>query len=464
REGPETCNTYNMMKLSRQLFLTSGNVRYIDYYERAMYNHILSSQHPGHGGLVYFTPMRPGHYRVYSNPEKTFWCCVGSGIENHTKYGELIYAHSSNGLYVNLFVPSKVDWKDKGLALVQETTYPESEQSMLTLSLDQSQRFDINVRHPQWLADGEMIIEINGESIPSESQSGSYMRINRMWSDGDQIRVHLPMSTYGEYMPDGSPYMAILHGPLVMAAPTTTDHTEGLIADDSRMGQVSPGILYPRSAMPMLVIDDDRWMERVQRNSSQPLSLDISEILYPSDEGKELQLVPFYQVHDTRYILYWQTGTKEEVKHMREELAEKEGALMDMENQTIARVRPGQQQPESEHNFQGENTSTGVLMNQHWRQSTNWFSYDMNDPGREARVLRLIYYGGDANRHFHIYFNDNHLAEVRLDGSDENRFSERSYALPVWVVDGREDGIHTVRFEAVEGSTTGRIADVRILR
>ena len=134
-QGPETCNTYNMLRLTKMLYQNSGDVdnsnkpdpRYVDYYERALYNHILSSQEPDKGGFVYFTPMRPGHYRVYSQPETSMWCCVGSGLENHTKYGEFIYAHQQDTLYVNLFIPSQLNWKEQGVTLTQETLFPDDE-------------------------------------------------------------------------------------------------------------------------------------------------------------------------------------------------------------------------------------------------------------------------------------------------------------------------------------------------
>lgn len=464
REGPETCNTYNMMRLAMQHYLTSKDLTYIDYYERALYNHILSSQHPEHGGLVYFTPMRPGHYRVYSNPEHTFWCCVGTGIENHTRYGELVYAHDHENLYVNLFIPTDLDWADKGVTVIQQTDFPESETSEMTFQMSDDQTFEVNIRHPEWLPEGEMSVEVNGERIDQSSNPGSYFAVQRTWRDGDEVSVTMPMHTYGEYLPDGSPYKAILHGPVVMAAATGNDHVDGLVADDSRMGQVAPGLLYPRSAMPMLITEDDSWPDKLERVPDEPLAFDVTELLYPDDKFEELTLIPFYRLHDYRYIIYWQTGSYEEVQVMHEELAEEEETLVDLEHQTIARVTPGQQQPESEHNFRGEGSSNGVLDNRHWRQADDWFSYDMNDPEKEARVLRFTYYGGDSDRHFHIYLNDNHLAEVRLDGSDGDTFVDQSYSLPVWVVEGQEDGLHNIRFEAEDGSSTARIADVRILR
>ena len=115
REGPETCNTYNMLRLTEQLFRGKPPAEYADYYERALFNHILSTQHPEHGGYVYFTPIRPRHYRVYSQPNECFWCCVGTGMENHGKYGRFIYAHRGDELFVNLFIASELKWPERGM-------------------------------------------------------------------------------------------------------------------------------------------------------------------------------------------------------------------------------------------------------------------------------------------------------------------------------------------------------------
>jgi DUF1680 family protein len=150
REGPETCNSYNMLKLTRHLFLAHPSASYLDYYERTLYNHILSSQRPG-GGFVYFTPMRPMHYRVYSQPQEGFWCCVGSGLENHGKYGELIYAHTDTDVFVNLYIASTLQWKEKGISLVQQTRFPFSEISALTVTVAMPQRFALHFRYPSWV-------------------------------------------------------------------------------------------------------------------------------------------------------------------------------------------------------------------------------------------------------------------------------------------------------------------------
>ena len=149
-EGPESCNTNNMLKLTENLFRVSPEAKYADYYEQALYNHILSTQHPEHGGYVYFTPSRPRHYRVYSSPNKAMWCCVGTGMENHGKYNEFIYTHHNNALYLNLFVASELNWRDKGVLIRQETTFPYEEKTKLIISTDTPVAFNLKVRSPKW--------------------------------------------------------------------------------------------------------------------------------------------------------------------------------------------------------------------------------------------------------------------------------------------------------------------------
>ncbi|HTI12499.1 MAG TPA: beta-L-arabinofuranosidase domain-containing protein, partial [Puia sp.] len=243
REGPESCNSYNMLKLTKELFLSDPAGRYMDYYERTLYNHILSSQDPK-GGFVYFTPIRPGHYRVYSSPQQSFWCCVGTGMENHGKYGELIYAHKDDQLYVNLFIPSTLNWKEKGVQLNQMTSFPFSDTTTLTLSLTQSQKFVLKLRCPSWI-DGEASVWVNGQRVAVRPWEDGYLSLDRTWKNKDRIVLRLPMRTTAEPLPDGSRWVAFLHGPIVLAAPTGTEDLEGLWADSSRWGHIARGKMLP---------------------------------------------------------------------------------------------------------------------------------------------------------------------------------------------------------------------------
>ena len=180
REGPETCNSYNMLKLTLLLDRLRPDPRHADFYERTLFNHILSTQHPQHGGLVYFTPIRPRHYRVYSQPQECFWCCVGSGMENHGRHGAFAYAHGHDALRVNLYLDSQVQWRERGLVLRQETRFPEQAHSTLRFALERPAAFALELRHPHWLH-GPLQVKVNGRSWPLASTPSSYARIERQW-------------------------------------------------------------------------------------------------------------------------------------------------------------------------------------------------------------------------------------------------------------------------------------------
>jgi DUF1680 family protein len=242
-QGPETCNSNNMLKLSKMLFLDDTRLAYIDFYERLLYNHILSSQHPITGGFVYFTPIHPQHYRVYSTADQSFWCCVGTGIENHGKYGELVYSHKKNDLYVNLFIPSVLSWKEKGIELTQKTKFPEAESTNLTLKLNRSGKFAIYIRKPVWLKATGFNVKVNNKQVMFTETTDGYVQILHTWKTGDHITVLLPMRNYVEYLPDNSAWVSFLHGPVVLAAPTDTTNLIGLKAGTAA-GAILPAALY----------------------------------------------------------------------------------------------------------------------------------------------------------------------------------------------------------------------------
>ena len=214
-QGPETCNTYNMLRLTKMLYETSGNPHYIDYYERALYNHILSTVNPVQGGFVYFTPMRPGHYRVYSQPQTCFWCCVGSGLENQARCDEMIYGHSDDTLYVNLFIPSLLQWGKSEIE--QQTVFPEAEETSFVIRRQKGRRsFTLRLRLPEWTNKKEVELSVNGTPQPVEVVDG-YITLTRSWSQGDKARLRLPMHLQAVALPDGSANYSFLYGPVVLA-------------------------------------------------------------------------------------------------------------------------------------------------------------------------------------------------------------------------------------------------------
>jgi len=298
------------------LFLDEGKPEYIDFYERLLYNHILSSQHPITGGFVYFTPIHPQHYRVYSTADESFWCCVGTGMENHGKYGELIYTQKSNNIYVNLFIPSVLNWKKNGIKLTQQNKFPDEEQTALTVNVSAPKHFTMFVRKPYWVKEGGFVIKVNGKNAPKIIYSGEYAGIDRVWHKGDKVTVMLPMKNYAEYLPDHSAWVSFLHGPIVLAAPTDTANMTGLFANDSRWGQIAGGPLYALTKSPLLVNTAGDPAAALKRDASGDLTFEISDMI-AQPQFKNLKLIPFYRVHDTRYMLYWPITTERQCQPKR---------------------------------------------------------------------------------------------------------------------------------------------------
>lgn len=456
-QGPETCNTYNMMRLTRGLFLSKPDASFIDYYERAMFNHILSSQHPDRGGFVYFTPMRPRHYRVYSHPQKSFWCCVGSGLENHAKYGELVYSHEGANLFVNLFLSSSLHWKEKGVVISQDTQFPFSETSVITVKAAPSEAFAIHIRYPSWVKEGALSVKVNGKAMRISAKPSSYVELKRKWKNGDVIQVNLPMHTKVEYLPDNSPWASFVHGPIVLAAPTDSSQLKGLIADDSRMGHVAEGEFLPIDRGPVLVKRSD-LAASVKPVAGKPLTFTFDALVQP-EQFKSLRLVPFFTVHDVRYIIYWPVASPQELVELQEKLAAKEKEQQLLRERTIDEVVAGEQQPEVEHRFEGKDTETGSSQGRAWRNARGWFRYELRDPKGDAAILRVVYNKTGWNRRFDILLNDKLLrAEVLPDSFGEGSYFV-DYPLPAW-----EGHALSVTFKAHENASTAGIHSVHLLR
>jgi DUF1680 family protein len=463
REGPETCNTYNMLRLTGQLFASHPGAAYADYYERALYNHILASINTEKPGYVYFTPIRPGHYRVYSQPDKGFWCCVGTGMENPGRYGEFIYSQATNGLYVNLFIASELNVTNLGLTLRQETTFPDEPRTRLTLKLQKSAEFALHLRHPGWAAAEEFAVRVNGKSIAVASTPSSYAELRREWRDGDRVEVELPMRTTVERLPDGSDWVAILRGPIVLASPAGTNTLTGLFANDSRMGHVAAGPLVPMDRVPVLLASAGDLPRHIKPDTAAGhMHFRLADVVEPSvSDG--LPLIPFFRLHGQRYQMYWQLTTKEELAARRDRIAAEERAKALREANTLDQVSVGEQQPEVEHDFVGEKTDSGLRNGRRWRRG-EWFQYTLSTRGEKAVNLAVTYWGGDAGRAFDILANGELLATETLDHSKPGQFFEKQYSLPAKVLSGAANGRITIKFSVKPGSGTGDVYDVRLMK
>lgn len=460
-EGPETCNTYNMLKLTELLFQADANGAYADYYERALYNHILSAQRPG-GGFVYFTPMRPNHYRVYSQVDEGMWCCVGSGLESHAKYGEFIYAHAGDALYVNLFVASTLDWREKGVRITQSTGVPDEAATRITVH--SARRFTLKIRYPGWVGPGRLRVRVNHRAVEVDAQPGGYASIERDWRKGDHVEVELPMATHVEQMPDRSGWFAVLHGPIVLAAKTRPFGDEKLefLADDSRMGHIPHGQVCPLAEAPMLVSEDVRFAGKFRPVPGAPLTFTAAGLARgPGAAG--IVFTPFFRVHESRYMLYWQHATPAGLEQMRTATAAAEAERLALEARTIDQVAPGEQQPESDHHFKGEGADAGLNGRRHWRHATGWFSYELRDRRHEAKVLRLTFFRGDAGRSFDVLVNGQLLETVTLAGGEGPEFYTRDIGIPDALAQ-QPGGTLEVKFSARPGSIAGGLYGLRLLR
>ncbi|MDR7298898.1 DUF1680 family protein [Pelomonas aquatica] len=466
-EGPETCNSYNMLKLTALLSKASPDVgAYTDYYERTLYNHILASQHPGEGGFVYFTPMRPQHYRVYSKVDEGMWCCVGSGIESHARHGEFIYAHDGDALYVNLFIASKLDWRERGIQLTQSTRFPDESRTRLTVQ--GAGTFALKVRYPGWVAPGALKVRLNGKPVKVTARPGGHVELRRAWTTGDQVDVELPMRTRLEPMPGLKNHVAVLHGPIVLAAKTPQPgETLNFMADGSRMGHIAHGAVCPQEAAPVFVSPTLREADIVRRIKpvpGRPMTFTAPGLIQGRKDADRLQLIPFFRLHDSRYMLYWARSTPAQQSLLRMELAKAEEARLALEAQTIDQVAPGEQQPESDHGFKGEGAENGIAPAGRWRHAKQWFSYDLSDPKAEARALLLSFAKGDAGRRFDLVVNGQLIAEVELGKPDTpDEIYTREFPLPADLV-RTAAGKLNVKFVAKPGSIAGGLYGLRLLR
>jgi len=299
----ETCCVYNMLKLSRHLFGWEPSTEVMDFYEHGLYNQILGSQDPETGGFTYFYPMRPGHFKIYSVPFDSMWCCVGSGMENHSKYGETIYFHNDDTLFVNLFIPSELDWKDKGVKIRQETKFPAEDTTTLTVSTKKPQKLSVSIRVPYWVK-GAAEIKVNGEKQSVAAKPSSYATITRTWKDGDKIEATLPMGLHLRKARDDEKMVTVMYGPLVLAGELGT---EGMPENDNVSGNTAhSGNLAP--PVPMLVIDSDDPSDWVKPVEGEPLKWKTSGVGKPRD----VSLMPLGLLHHQRYTVYWKTMTPAE--------------------------------------------------------------------------------------------------------------------------------------------------------
>jgi len=423
----ESCNTYNMLKLTRHLFAWHPSASLMDYYERALYNHILATQDHTTGMMTYFTPLRMGGHKEYSDPFNTFTCCVGSGMENHVKYGESIYSRGSDGsLYVNLFIPSRLSWKEKRITVVQHTLLPREENTELTIGTSHPETFTLRIRKPHW--SGPVRLTVNGAPVAASVGEDGYLHIRRTWRDGDKIEARFPESFYTMAIPDNPARIALFYGPVLLAG---------------ELGDKEPD---PVKGIPVLVSqsrDPNQWVHRLADKDR--LVFRTSAVGHPED----VTLIPFNRTENEYYSVYWDYFSPAAWAIEQEKYAAGRKRGQELEDRTIDRVRLGEMQPERDHAFTGEGMEVGDAHGRKWRSAENggWFSFVIKVDSSAGNTLLCSYWGDDhRGRTWDIQVDGQTIATQNLTTFKQSKFYDIGYPIPRELVMGKQTV--TVKFVA----------------
>jgi DUF1680 family protein len=443
----ETCNTYNMLKLTRELFALEPDPAKMDFYERGLYNHILASQDPETGMFVYLMSLKPGHFKTYSTPEDSFWCCVGTGMENHSKYGDTIYFHNADSLYVNLFIASELTWPEKSLSIQQRTGFPEDNTTALKIKTAKPAAFSLKIRHPAW-ATGDLKISINGKRQKTGSAPGSYVTLQREWHDGDVVNVELPMKLRMEFLPDNTNEVAVLYGPIVLAGVLGTNLMPSPFATtQTEFDHV------PDPGVPMLAASTNDLLNHIKPITGRPLTFQTSGIGRPVD----VTMIPFYEMHHQRYSVYWRLITDAYWREHATDFAVADARRMAQESQVVDTVRPGEPQSEIDHKWRGEGTQTGDAFGFKWRQANGWFSYEVKVISGQPQQLAVSLRGGTKEaQNFDLTVDGKVLA------ASPGKEPELIYSLPPELTQGRQN--ITVKFVAHPGRSISGLTGLRVIK
>ncbi|MBP5338586.1 MAG: glycoside hydrolase family 127 protein [Prevotella sp.] len=481
-DGPESCNSNNMLKMSEMLADRTGDAKYVDFYESTMWNHILSTQDPKTGGYVYFTTLRPQGYRIYSQPNQGMWCCVGTGMENHSKYGHFIYTHDgSETLYVNLFTPSKLVSDD--FVITQDTNFPNSNTTELTIG--KAGHYTIAIRHPEW-AGNNFEWSVNGEKIGHIVEQGkaSYVKETRDWKVGDKISVTLDMQLRYKVCPNYTDYIAFKYGPILLGAATTAladgdgsglpyEKLQNEYGGEGRMDHAPGSRATSKSLVdaPMLIGDRADVLSRIQRLRSIDLSftIDASRPEVSSYKWSSLKLVPFYKIHHQRYMCYWYQQTAE--NYANSSMAQTEAANEALAQRTLDFVAPGEQQSEAGHDVKySSDSSTGMYNSERYRdaRANGYIQYTLyNNTGVDENLSVLFRFNlADRGRMATLTIDGQKVADITIPssykGSDSNGFYNVEYAIPAALTKGKTKFV--VRLTASSSTLCPGVYYVRLMK
>src|SRR5665213_401220 len=482
----ESCNVYNMLKLSRQMFSINPDVHYADFQERALFNHAMASINPDNSDMCYMVNVGPGVTHEYQDMFEDFTCCVGTGMENHARAGDGMYFESGDKLWVNIYAPSIAKWTSAGVQLSMDTNFPEGETAKLTLKLQRPRQFTLAMRKPYWVGDGYSV-KVNGEVVaaaateptPPSSQAGaphrpmysspvpvgSYVEVKRMWHSGDVVEVALPKTLRLEPTTDIPQRVAIMWGPFVLAgdlgpAPQRRESDGG---NGENEGARKPVIvpLFVAANVPV-----ENWVKPVAGDAGRFRTEGVGREPNAAGLAHEVDLVPFYRLHDRTYSTYWDLvkpdeWTTQQAGYVRDDEREKK-----LEAATVGFIKPGDRALEQSFDYQaGKDITPQHVVGRTGRAGRSWFSYSLPVEPNHPMVLLATYYTADRRTSpaaFDILIDGHQLAEQKVDRTDPGRFYDVRYPLPAEMVQGKSKV--TVRFQAKEGNQIAAVFGVRMAR
>lgn len=443
----ETCNVYNMLKLTRRLFAIHPDMKYAEFEERALFNHILASMDPQDGRTCYMVPVGRGVRHEYQDMSRSFTCCVGSGMESHALHGDGIYYESDDRLWINLYVPSTATWKD---AIVTMTTsFPEGDDATLKLTLQRSRSFTLALRRPSWAGDG-FAVKVNGKDVTTLPGPGSYLELNRTWKNGDSVSLVLPKTLRVEGLADNERRAALMWGPLVLA------------------GNLGPERRVDASELPSLVTAEKQvteWLQPVRDNLGVFRTVGVGRTA--AGKSCEIDFVPFYRLHRRTYSVYWDLYTDEDWARKIEELAAERARQQKLEAATVAFLQPGEAEKEKAFGLRSEESSADRIAGRAGRRSKKWFSYEL--PINSTKPLALVVTFSTeerAKRSFEIFVDGQRVGDGVVEryppGSPTGRFYDVHYKLPAELVKDKQKV--TVRVQATSGNETATVFGIRLVR
>ncbi|MEZ0472160.1 beta-L-arabinofuranosidase domain-containing protein [Luteimonas salinilitoris] len=426
----EHCNTLNMLRLGRYLHRWSGDVRHVEFHERALYNHILSQQHPDGGRYTYMTPMLSGEARKYSEPEGEFWCCVGTGMESHAQFSDAIYGFDGRDLTVDLYIPSTLEDAERGLSLRMSSTLPDAGQVALeVVSAMPGALRSVQLRIPSWA--GQARILVNGHEVGAPRRNG-YALLEREWRDGDRIEIEFTLPVLVEPCGDDPALVSLRRGPCVLAA------------DLGPADQPWDGI--------------EPWLPAgVERSFGPPGEDGRLSVNLPS-HPRGLAFAPFHALHERRYAVYFRHFDAEARRAWEAAQAARRKQAEALDRRSLDRIVPGDEASERAHAFASTGDSYAVsYRRQSGRDARTGGAFEFTLRGeRAASFLRMRYWGEEHRRRFTISVNGTPIAHEVLDGGRGDDFVEVEYPLPDALRAPPADGWR-VRIEPDAGYSAGPV-------